>query len=178
MDLVQEVMNWVIVLRLQGPNKSTTKGMKRGPVKGRSHDASSRYCSNYPRNLLLPLSFLWFVSLAVGPCPWLFLIGLHKSRVLCSRRGRVLPFQLSADLALSYSINGEGNGNPLQCSSLEKSRDGGAWWAVVYGVTQSRTRLKRLSSSSSSSAHGTYTNIDHILDHKTRFSTFKRISIM
>ena len=37
---------------------------------------------------------------------------------------------------------GEGNGNPLQCSCLENPRDGGAWWAAVYGVTQSRTRLK------------------------------------
>ena len=43
---------------------------------------------------------------------------------------------------------GEGNGNPLQCSCLENPRDGEAWWAAVYGVTQSRTRLKRLSSSS------------------------------
>ena len=40
------------------------------------------------------------------------------------------------------------NGNPLQCSCLEKPRDGGAWWAAVYGVAQSRTRLKWLSSSS------------------------------
>ena len=38
--------------------------------------------------------------------------------------------------------DGEGNGNPLQCSCLENPRDGGAWWAVVYGVTQSWTRLK------------------------------------
>ena len=45
---------------------------------------------------------------------------------------------------------GEGNGNPLQCSCLENPRDGGAWWAAVYGVTQSRPGLKRLSSSSSS----------------------------
>ena len=44
----------------------------------------------------------------------------------------------------------EGNGNPLQCSCLENPRDRGAWWASVYGVAQSRTRLKRLSSSSSS----------------------------
>ena len=44
---------------------------------------------------------------------------------------------------------GEGNGNPLQCSCLENPRDSGAWWAAVYGVAQSRTRLKRLSSSSS-----------------------------
>ena len=44
--------------------------------------------------------------------------------------------------ATSLSRLGEGNGNPLQCSFLENSRDGGAWWAAVYGVTQSRTRLK------------------------------------
>ena len=43
-----------------------------------------------------------------------------------------------------------GHGNPLQCSCLENPRDGGAWWAAVYGVAQSWTRLKRLSSSSSS----------------------------
>ena len=49
----------------------------------------------------------------------------------------------------SLSCIGEGNGNPLQCSCLENPRDGGAWWAAVYGVAQSRTRLKRLSSSSS-----------------------------
>ena len=47
------------------------------------------------------------------------------------------------------SCIGEGNGNPLQCSCLENPRDRGAWWAAVYGVAQSRTRLKRLSSSSS-----------------------------
>ena len=47
----------------------------------------------------------------------------------------------------SLSCIGEGNGNPLQCSCLENPRDGGAWWAAVYGVAQSRTRLKRLSSS-------------------------------
>ena len=41
----------------------------------------------------------------------------------------------------------EGNGNPLQCSCLENPRDGGALWAAIYGVAQSRTRLKRLSSS-------------------------------
>ena len=44
---------------------------------------------------------------------------------------------------------GEGNGNPLQCSCLENPMDGGAWWAAVYGVARSRTRLKRLSCSSS-----------------------------
>ena len=46
------------------------------------------------------------------------------------------------------STSVEGNGNPLQCSCLENPRDGGAWWAAVYGVAQSRTRLKWLSSTS------------------------------
>ena len=49
----------------------------------------------------------------------------------------------------SLSCTGEGNGNPLQCSCLENPRDRGVWWAAVYGVSQSQTRLKRLSSSSS-----------------------------
>ena len=54
---------------------------------------------------------------------------------------------LHFDFSLSYT--GEGNGNPLQCSCLENPRDWGAWWAAVYGVAQSQTQLKRLSSSSS-----------------------------
>ena len=56
-----------------------------------------------------------------------------------------LPFHFS------LSCTGVGNGNPLQCSYLENPRDGEAWWAAVWGVAQSRTRLKQLSSSSSSS---------------------------
>ena len=48
----------------------------------------------------------------------------------------MLPFHFS------LSCIGEENGNPLQCSCLENPRDGGAWWAVVHGVTQSRTGLK------------------------------------
>ena len=54
-----------------------------------------------------------------------------------------LPFHFS------LSCIGEGNGNPLQCSCLENPRDGGAWWAAIYRVAQSRTQLKRLRSSSS-----------------------------
>ena len=53
----------------------------------------------------------------------------------------------SLSLSLSLSCIGEGNGSPLQCSCLENPRDGGAWWAAVLGVAQSRTWLKRLSSS-------------------------------
>src|SRR5574337_782693 len=49
----------------------------------------------------------------------------------------------------SLSCIGEGNGNPLQCSCLENPRDRGAWWAAVYRVAQSQTRLKLPSSSSS-----------------------------
>ena len=51
-------------------------------------------------------------------------------------------------------LSGEGNGTPLQYSCLENPMDGGAWWAAVYGVTESQTRLKRLSSSSSSDLSG------------------------
>ena len=53
------------------------------------------------------------------------------------------------DWVTSLSWIGEGNGNPLQYSCLENPRDGGAWWAAIYGVAQSWTWLKRLSSSSS-----------------------------
>ena len=63
----------------------------------------------------------------------------------------ILKIRLICLLLLSCSI-GEGNGNPLQCSCLENPRNGGAWWATLYGVAQSQTRLKRLSSSRSSSS--------------------------
>ena len=56
-----------------------------------------------------------------------------------------------SNLACMHAYIGEGNGDPLQYSCLENPRDGGAWWAAAYGVTQSQTQLKRLSSSSSSS---------------------------
>ena len=61
------------------------------------------------------------------------------------------PTDTTEQLHFHFSLSciEEGNGNPLQCSCLENPRDRGAWWAVVYGVTQSRTWLKRLSSSSS-----------------------------
>ena len=51
------------------------------------------------------------------------------------------------DWVTSLSCIGEGNGNPLQCSCLENPRDWGAWWAAIYGVAQSWTRLKWLSTS-------------------------------
>ena len=67
----------------------------------------------------------------------------------CSPWGRE-ESDTTGQLHFHFSCIEEGNGNPLQCSCLENPRDGGAWWAAVYGVSQSRTRLKRLSSSSSS----------------------------
>ena len=74
------------------------------------------------------------------------------SLVSCSPWGRK-EADMTEQLHFHFSLSciGEGNGNLLQCSCLENPRDWGAWWAAVYGVTQSRTQLKRLGSSSSSS---------------------------
>ena len=73
----------------------------------------------------------------------------RRSLVGCSPGGRS-ESDTTERLHFHFSLSciGEGNSNPLQCSCLENPRDGGAWWVAVYGVTQSRTRLKRLSSSS------------------------------
>ena len=74
-----------------------------------------------------------------------------KSLVGCSPWGRKeLDTTERLHFHFLFSCTGEGNGNPLQCSCLENPRDGGAWWAAVYGVAQSRTWLKWLSSSSKS----------------------------
>ena len=78
--------------------------------------------------------------------PWMEEPGRLQSMGSWRVRHEQLPFHFS------LSCIGEGNGNPLQCSCQENPRDGGAWWAAIYGVTQSRTRLKWLSSSSSSSS--------------------------
>ena len=75
---------------------------------------------------------------------WRSLVGCSPWDCEESDTTERLPFHFS------LSCIGEGNGNPLQCSCLENPRDRGAWWASVYGVAQSWTRLKRLSSSSSS----------------------------
>ena len=73
----------------------------------------------------------------------------QRSLVGCSPWGR-WEWDTTERLHFHFSLSciGEGNGNPLQCSCLEHPRDGGAWWAAIYGVAQSWTRLKRLSSSS------------------------------
>ena len=90
----------------------------------------------HPTPVLLPGKSHEWGSL-VGCSPW----GREESDTT-----ERLPFHFS------LSCIGEGNGNPLQCSCLENPRDGGAWWAAVSGVAWSQTRLKWLSSSSSSRA--------------------------
>ena len=71
----------------------------------------------------------------------------QRSLVGCSPWGRY-ESDTTERLHFHYSLSciGEGNGNPLQCSCLENPRDGGAWWAAVYGVAQNQTWLKWLSS--------------------------------
>ena len=71
-----------------------------------------------------------------------------RSLVGCSPWGRE-ESDMTEWLHFHFSISciGEGNDNPLQCPCMENSMDGGAWWAAIYGVTHSRTRLERLSSS-------------------------------
>ena len=71
--------------------------------------------------------------------------GTEEPGRLQSMRSLRVGHDSATFLSLSLSCIGEGNGNPLQCSCLENPRDGGAWWAAVYGVAQSRTRLKPLS---------------------------------
>ena len=87
--------------------------------------------------LLPPSPFAFYLSQPSGSFPmnWLFTAGGH----------------------------GEGNGNPLQCSWLENPRDRGAWWAAVYGVAQSWTRLKWLRSSSSRSRWPKYCSFSKII---------------
>ena len=97
--------------------------------------------------LLLHSSPLWWKEKAMAP---------HSSTLARKIPWAEEPGRLQSmgsqgvghDWATSLSCIGEGNGNPLQCSCLENPRDGGAWWAAMYGVAQSRTRLERLSSSS------------------------------
>ena len=73
--------------------------------------------------------------------PWME----EPSRLQSMRSLRVRQ-DWATSLSFLLSCIGGGNGNPLQCSCLENPRDRGAWWAAIYGVAQSRTRLKCLSS--------------------------------
>jgi len=89
------------------------------------------------------------------PTPVLLPGKSHGQKILegCSPWGR-WESDTTERLHFHFSLSciGKGTGNPLQCSCLENPRDGGAWWASVYGVTHSWTWLKRLSSSSRTSS--------------------------
>ena len=123
------------------------------------------------RILLIMLMVFWYILLYIKPMAqtliWISQIIMqskqwHHTPVLLpgkSHGGRSLegcsPWgrwgsDRTERLHFHFSLSciGEGNGNPLQCSCLENPRDGGAWWAAVYGAAQSWTRLKRFSSSS------------------------------
>ena len=111
----------------------------------------------HPTPVLLPRKSHGWRSL-VG-CQWhptpVLLPGKshgRRSLVGCSPWGR-WESDTTERVHFDFSLSciGEGNGNPLQCSCVENPRNRGAWWAAVYGVAQSWTQLKRLSSSSSSS---------------------------
>ena len=112
----------------------------------------------HPTPVLLPGKSRGWRSL-VGCGPW----GREESDTT-----ERLPFHFS------LSCIGEGNGNPLQCSRLENPRDGGAWWAAVYGVAQSQTRLKWFSSSSSSSISNCfmYCNLHFVISSGPDFYSF------
>ena len=109
------------------------------PKKGNAKECSN-YCTIalishasqrrqwHPTPVLLPGKSHGWRSL-VGCSPW----GLKELDT---------TERLHFHFSLFTSCIGEGNGNPLQCSCLENPRDGGAWWAAVYGVTQSQTQLK------------------------------------
>ena len=109
------------------------KRKKKKKDKGIStHEERNRRRQWHPTPVLLPGKSHGWRSL-VGSSPW----------------GRLEPGTTERlHFHFSLSCIGEGNGNPLQCSCLENPRDGGAWWAALYGVAQSQTRLGRLSSSS------------------------------
>ena len=85
---------------------------------------------------------------------WTEEAGRLQSMGIATSWTRLSDFTFTFHFHFSLSLIGEGNGNPLQCSCLENPRDGGASWAAVSGVAQSRTQLKRLSSSSSRTVVG------------------------
>ena len=127
-----------------------------------------------PRATQMPLSqsFSWFFKVKISLLSsWKLekAMATHSSTLAWKIPWTEEPGRLQSmgsprvghDWATSLSCIGEGTGNPLQCSCLENPRDRGAWWAAVYGVAQSRTWLKRLSSSSSK--HTIYDSITSLL---------------
>ena len=90
-------------------------------------------------NVAIPIKILNTETLIKQFCFWEF--SLHMWLSICKMLYAIFIYFY---INLLY-LFGEGNGNPLQCSCLENPRDGEAWWSAVYGVAESRTRLKQLS---------------------------------
>ena len=105
-----------------------------------------------PFQILFPYSLLHNVEYS-SPCytvgSWLFIYFMHSSVYMILPVSWFIPPSTPLHFYFSLSCIGERKGNPLQCSCLENPGDGGAWWAAISGVSQSWTRLKQLSSSSS-----------------------------
>ena len=99
------------------------------------------------QNLCSWLSFNFWYFLSPPPflSTWLIPMNTTGLRLVWFIPGSLEFLMVRLHFHFSLSCIGEGNGNPLQCSCLENPRDGGAWWAAVYGVAQSWTRLKWLS---------------------------------
>ena len=130
---------------------------------GLRHCQQILYCLNHQGSLLVQLRWIlwrrqWQPTLVLLPGKshgWRSLVG-------CSPWGRI-ESDTTEWLHFHFSLSciGEGHGNPLQCSCLENPREGGAWWAAIYGVAQSRTGLKCLSSSSSRPYYKVHANLKY-----------------
>ena len=127
--------------------------LKKGAYLESIHIRSRNYFSSLfkilsPKYLYL---FFWCLLRHWHPTPVLLPGKSHGWRSLesCSPWGR-WGLDTAERLHFHFSLLciGEGNGSPLRCSCLENPRDGASWWAAVYGVAQSRTWLKWLSSCS------------------------------
>ena len=144
-------LGWALI-QYDCPYKKRKIGqnMHRGKTRWRHYGKIAIHKSRRAWNKLTLLT-LW--RRQWHPTPVLLPGKSHRQRSLvgCSTWGRK-ESDTNERLSFHFSLSciGEGNGIPLQCSCVENPRDGGAWWAAVCGVAQSRTRLKWLSSSRNS----------------------------
>ena len=135
------ILAWRIP-RTEEPSRLQSNGSQRIGHNQAAKKGNAKECSNYSTIALISHASRrrqWH------PTPVLLPRKSHgwKSLEGCSPWGREeLDTTERLHLHFSLSCIGEGNGNPLQCSCLENPTDGGAWWAAIYGVAQSRTRLK------------------------------------